>query len=97
MVVDYNLLSESLPHRKPRCSKKRPDIALTDSQRIDNAVHACCRIKVQYALKEAKRLGCITQIYRNKFFTFKDWIMALACGIWNLRLIKKEIFIREQV
>lgn len=90
LVRDYNVAPESLPHRKPRRSKKRPATALTDAQRADNRAHARRRVKVEHAISGAKRLGCVTQTYRNKSLTFNDRVMALACGIWNWHLTKKK-------
>ena len=93
LVADYNLPPESLPHRKPRRSKKRPDTARTDIQRTDNAAHARRRVKVEHAISGTKRLGCVTQVYRNKSLTFNDRVMVLACGIWNWCLTKKKVLI----
>ena len=65
LVPDYDLAPESLPHRKPRRSKKHPLTALTDTQRADNRAHARRRVKVEHAISGAKRLGCVTQVYRT--------------------------------
>ena len=54
-------------------------------------------MKVEHAISGAKRLGCVTQVYRNKSLIFSDWVMALACGIWNWYLTKKKKVIQEQV
>ena len=53
------MLAASLPHRKPRRSKKCPDAALTDAQRANNRVHARRRMKVEHAISGAKRFGCV--------------------------------------
>ena len=90
LVADYDVSAQSLPHRKPRRSKKNPNTALTDSQRTDNHAHARRRVKVEHAISGAKRLGCVTQVYRNKSAAFNDRIMAVACGIWNWHLTKKK-------
>ena len=86
LVADYGLPPESLPHRKPRRSKKRPAASLTDSQRTENATHARRRVKVEHAISGAKRLGCVAQTCRNKSAAFTDRLLALACGIWNWHL-----------
>ena len=88
LVADYDLPPGSLPHRKPRRSKKRPDAALTDAQRADNRAHARRRVKVEHASSGAKRLGCVAQTFRNKSNAFNDRVMAIACGIWNWHLIQ---------
>jgi hypothetical protein len=89
LVTDYDLPPQSLPHRKPRRSKKRPDAALSDAQRAENVAHARRRVKVEHAISGAKRLGCVAQTCRNKSNTFNDRLLALACGIWNWHLRKR--------
>ena len=88
LVADYDLPPQSLPHRKPRRRKKRPDAALTGAQRADNRAHARRRVKVEHAISGAKRLGCVAQTCRNKSASFNDRLLALACGIWNWHLKK---------
>ena len=83
LVRDYDVAPESLPHRKPRRSIKTPATALTDTQRAENRPHAHRCVKVEHAISGAKRLGCVTQVYRNKSRAFNDQVMAFACGIWN--------------
>ena len=89
LVSDYDLPPASLPHRKPRRSKKHPAAALTADQRADNCAHARRRVRVEHAISGAKRLGCVAQTYRNKSTVFNDRIMAIACGIWNWHLTQK--------
>jgi len=89
LVTDYDVAPQALPHRKPRRSKKRPDAALTDAQRTENAAHARRRVKVEHAISGAKRLGCVAQTCRNKSASFNDRLLALACGIWNWHLKKQ--------
>ena len=90
LVTDYDLPPQSLPHRKPRRSKKRPDAALSEAQRAENAAHARRRVKVEHAISGAKRLGCVAQTCRNKSNAFNDRLMAVACGIWNWHLRKRK-------
>ena len=33
------------------------------------------RVKVEHAISGAKRLGCVTQVYRNKSRTFNGRVM----------------------
>ncbi|GAA3938423.1 hypothetical protein GCM10022406_23230 [Hymenobacter algoricola] len=89
VVRDYDVPAKSLPHRKPRRSKNNPLTVLAEAQRADNCIHARRRVKVEHAISGAKRLGCVTQAYRNKSLAFNDRVMALACGIWNWHLTKK--------
>ncbi|AMJ66459.1 hypothetical protein AXW84_14245 [Hymenobacter sp. PAMC 26628] len=90
LVRDYDVAAQSLPHRKPRRSKKAPAAALTGTQRADNRAHARRRVKVEHAISGAKRLGCVTQAYRNKSLACNDRVVVLACGIWNWHLTKKK-------
>ena len=76
LVSDYDVASDSLPHRKPRRSKKAPDTTLNDTQRADNRAQARRRVKVEHAISRAKRLGCVTQVYRNKSQAFNDRLMV---------------------
>ena len=90
LVVDFNVSDQTWPHRKPRRSKKNLNTALSDEQRNENQTHARRRVKVEHAISGVKRLGCVTQVYRNKSASFNDRIMAVACGIWNWPLTKKK-------
>ena len=56
-------------------------MALTDAQLADNHVYARRRIKVEYAISGAKRLGWSTRTYRNKSLTINGRVMVIACGI----------------
>jgi len=86
LVKGYDVPAVSLPHRKPRRSKKCPNAVLTDAQRADNRVYARRRVKVKHAISGVKRLGCVAQSFRNKSSAFNDRIMGIACGIWNWHL-----------
>lgn len=89
LLADCDVRAQSVPHRKPRRSKKNPNTALMAIQRTDNQAHASQRVKVEHAISRAKRLGCVTQMYCNKSAAFNNRIMVVACGIWNWHLTKK--------
>jgi len=91
LVADYDVAPASLPHRKPRRSRQQPTTTLTDEQRVANRSHARRRVKVEHAISGSKRLGCVTQAYRNRSNTFNDRVMALACAIWNWHLKQNTI------
>jgi hypothetical protein len=91
LVADYDVVPQSLPHRKPRRSKRQPLTTLANEQRAANRAHASRRVKVEHAISGSKRLGCVTQAYRNKSKAFNDRVMALACGVWNWHLTQKTI------
>lgn len=81
---------ESFAPPQAPAQQKESNTSLTQSQRAANQAHARWRVKVEHAISGAKRLGCVTPVYRNKSATFNDRIMALACGIWNWHLTKKK-------
>ena len=91
LAADYDAAPASLPHRKPRRSTRQPTTALTHEQRAHNQAHARRRVKVEHAISGSKRLGCVTQTYRNHSNLLNDRVMALACGIWNWHLTAKAI------
>ena len=91
VVAGYEVAPASLPHRKPRRSRQQPTTTLTDEQRVANRSHARRRVKVEHAISGSKRLGCVTQAYRNRSNTFNDRVMALACAIWNWHLKQNTI------
>ncbi|SMB87354.1 hypothetical protein SAMN00120144_1546 [Hymenobacter roseosalivarius DSM 11622] len=82
VVADYGLSPESLPHRKPRRSKKNLGTALTAAQRADNRAQARRRVKVEHAISGAKRLSCVTQVYATNQppLTTESWPWPAASG-----------------
>jgi len=89
MNKDYFCDTIHLPHRKARQSKTNPDTKLTPQQKQENRAHARCRIKIEHAIAGAKRLGAVSQVYRNKSIPFNDLGMCLACSLWNFHLKNK--------
>ena len=90
MDKDYFCPTIELPHRKPRKSKNNPHTQLTEQAKEDNRQHATKRVKIENAIAGAKRLGVITQVYRNKSLRFNDRAMSIACGIWNFHLKERK-------
>jgi hypothetical protein len=86
LPVNYGPGSIELPHRKPRRSKAHPDTCLTDEQKQVNSQHARIRVKVEHSIGGSKRLGVVSQVFRNKSLVFNDLALALAAGIWNFHL-----------
>jgi hypothetical protein len=76
-----------IPEKKDRKSKKKPNPELTLEQKESNKIISSFRIKVENAIGWAKRLGIVSQIFRNKSEVFNDDVMEIACGLWNLHLI----------
>lgn len=86
--TDYqgNIKAIIIPEKKPRKSKKNPKPELTEKQKENNKVKSQIRIKVENAIGGVKRLGAVTQVFRNKKEDFNDAVMEIACGLWNFHL-----------
>ena len=83
---DYQADNVSLPHRKPRKSKARPDPQLTDEQKQDNRVLAKLRVYVEHAIGGMKRYRILVDPYRNHKPAFEDDVVAISAGLWNFLL-----------
>jgi hypothetical protein len=92
--TDYqgNVKAVVIPEKKPRKSKKNPQPSLTPKQKKRNKVKSRFRVKVENAIGGAKRLGAITQVFRNKKEKFNDAVMEVACGLWNFHLDFKGVY-----
>ena len=86
LSTDFAPAYITLPHRKPRRSKAQPHTCLTTEHQLDNSQPAKVRVKIEHAIGGSKRLGVITQMFRNKSLFFNDLAIALAAGIWNFHL-----------
>lgn len=84
---DYQADNLSLPHKKPRKSKARPDPQLSDAQKEDNRALAKLRIFVEHAIGGMKRYRILVDPYRNHKPEFEDDIAAISAGLWNFLLI----------
>jgi hypothetical protein len=76
----YPGLRVSMPERKPRTRD------LTDAQRRRNAKKSRARVLVEHAIGGVKRLGIVSQVFRNKKEGFDDTAMLVSCGLWNYHL-----------
>ena len=83
---DYQGDKLSLPHKKPRKSKARPDPQLTDVQKQDNRVLAKLRVYVEHAIGGLKRYRILVDPYRNHKPAFEDNVAAITAGLWNFLL-----------
>ena len=89
IVSDYwdKIKEIIMPEKKSRKSKKNPEPSLSEIQKEDNKKISRFRIKVENAIWWVKRLGIVTQVFRNKCKKFNDAIMEVACAIWNLHIL----------
>jgi hypothetical protein len=67
--------------------KKKLRQELTQYQKNENRIISGLRISSEHAFAGVKRLGSVSQRYRNKGNNLADKFMLLACGIWNLHLM----------
>lgn len=84
---DYQADHLSLPHKKPRKSKARPDPQLSDAQKEDNRALAKLRVFVEHAIGGMKRYRILVDPYRNRKPEFEDDVAAISAGLWNFLLI----------
>lgn len=77
---EYPSLNAILPKKKPRGEE------LTDNEKEQNTAKSRMRILVENAIGGAKRLGIISNIFRNKRKLFDDQVMFISCGLWNYHL-----------
>lgn len=66
--------------------KKKPQQDLTLYEKEQNRIISGIRIFSEHAFAGVKRLGAVSQRYRNKGNELADTFMLLACGIWNLHV-----------
>lgn len=71
--------------------KKKPNKSLTLYEKEQNRIINGIRILVEHAFAGVKRLGVVSQRYRNKSNELADTFMLLACGIWNLHVQLRSI------
>jgi len=75
-----------IPHKKPRKSDKNPLSKLTSEQKDENTQKSQVRIFVENAIGGMKRYYILVNKFRNKKFYFEDDVIAIAAGLWNLRI-----------
>lgn len=80
-----------IPHKKPRKSGKNPDPKLTKKQKEENIEMSKIRIFVENAISGIKRYAILNYKFHNKRKNFDDDVIAIAAGLWNLRIIKNHI------
>lgn len=70
----------SIPAKKPRTRD------LTQTQRVRNKKKSGVRVLVEHAIGGVKRLGIVSQVFRNRKKDFDDQVMLISCGLWNYHL-----------
>jgi len=85
---DYkNSIKEILiPDKKPRISKKNPKPELTKEQKEKNRSKSRIRVKIENAICGTKRMGIVSQVFRNKNLKLNDLVMEISCSLWSFYL-----------
>lgn len=69
-----------IPHKKPKGRN------LTEAQKATNKKKAAVRVLIEHAIGGIKRLGIVSQVFRNKKQDFDDTAMLISSGLWNYHL-----------
>jgi len=78
--TEYPYLRISIPAKKPRTRD------LTEAQRARNKKKSGVRVLVEHAIGGVKRLGIVSQVFRNRKEGSDDTAMLISCGLWNYHL-----------
>ncbi len=70
----------SMPQKKPRTRE------LTETERGKNKKKSSVRVLIEHAIGGVKRLGIVSDVFRNKKEGFDDHAMLISCGLWNYHL-----------
>lgn len=70
----------SMPERKPRTK----ELSMTKVER--NKKKSSVRVLIEHAIGGVKRLGIVSQVFRNRVDGFDDKAMLNSSGIWNYHL-----------
>ena len=83
---DYESQKITIPHKKPRSSKKNPAPQLTPEQKEYNQLVGKQRICVENALSGVKRFQSLCVKYRGKTVEKLDDSLEICAGLWNYKL-----------
>lgn len=84
--TDYQGEHISIPHKKPRKSKKNPSPQLSPKQKQENRALAKLRVFIEHAIGGLKRYSILVAPYRNLKDDFEDDVLIVAAGLWNFWL-----------
>jgi hypothetical protein len=85
---DYKNANISIPHKKPRKSKNKPNTFLTKNQKEENKSLSKSRVTVEHAIGGMKIFGCISQRIRNHLDILKDSFLLASAALWNFKILK---------
>lgn len=83
----YQGVKTDYPNLKVRMPKKKPNgKMLSQTDKNTNKAISKKRIYVEHAIGGIKRLGIVSNVFRNTTKNFDDKAMFVAAGIWNFYL-----------
>lgn len=71
--------------------KKPPGGELSDTQRETNRLISRIRVAVEHVIAGVKRLHIVHDVFRNTKINYDDLVMAIACGLHNLRTAYRRV------
>ena len=80
---DYEDIKVSIPYKKPRKSKKRPNPKLTKEEKGYNKRVGQVRIYVEHAIGGMKRFKVLVNAFRNRIEGFVDDVIGVCAGLWK--------------
>ena len=86
----------TLPHKKPRNSKKVKR-ELSQEKKDFNTALARRRVQVENVLAHVKTLRIVKDRSRNYRFGFRENLMKTACGLYNFRKLHPEIMLKQEI
>jgi len=84
--TDYTGEQITLPHKKPRKSKRNPGTGLTDEQKAENRALSQVRTLIENAIGGMKRYNILVDRFRNRRNNFHDDVIATCAALWNFSL-----------
>lgn len=75
----------TIPHKKPRKSKKNTNPLLTRTQKQENKEIGRNRVAIEHAIGGMKTFNILANKFRNRLKNFADEAIFLVAGLWNLK------------
>jgi len=89
MDKSYKIKELFIPHKRSSTKKGEKKQSLTTEQKADNKHVNKVRVLVENAIGGMKRIGILTQTFRNRIIGMDDLVVEIGAGLWNLHLSLK--------
>ncbi len=83
-VRDLLIDGTKRPIQRSKDDEKQKE--LTDDAKAWNRIVSGFRVLVEHAIGGVKRLGIVSDKFRNRKDGFDDKVMVISCGLWNYHL-----------